>query len=113
MKTNMTHHARFDRANRLNYIIDTIGIGEVMYTSYQKCYDGRDAFLKLTSTGVVVVTGKDNKIITAYIATVNEAIGIYRKATGRHEMPAGLYKRICKNEKLYIENGKMKKVENI
>lgn len=108
MKTNMTHHARFDRANRLNYIVDTIGIGEVVCTYHQKCYDGRDAFLKLTSTGVIMVVSEENKIITAYIATVSEAIGLHRKATGRHDMPTGLYKRICKNEKLYIENGKMK-----
>lgn len=55
-----------------------------------------------------MVVSEENKIITAYIATISEAIGLHRKATGRHDMPAGLYKRICKNEKLYIENGKMK-----
>ena len=106
MKTNMTHHARFDRANRLNYIVDTIGIGEVVCTYRQKCYDGRDAFLKLTSTGVIMVVNEENKIITAYIATIGEAIGVYREATTRHELPSGLYKRIRQNEKLYTKNGK-------
>ena len=51
MKTNMTGHARYDRTNRINYIIDTIGIGNVIAEIATVDDLGRAGFQKLTDTG--------------------------------------------------------------
>ena len=107
MKTNMTFHARVERDNRLEFIIDTVGIGEVICeTNRPDDSYGKPVKMRLTDTGVIIVTSQENKIITAYIATISEAIGVYREATTRHELPSGLYKKIRQNEKLYTKNGK-------
>lgn len=99
MKTNMTAHAKFDRANRLEYIINTIGIGNVVAEISTVDKQGRAGFQKLTDTGVIIILSADNKtIVTAYIATPDQACTVYKTAKKVSKMPDGLYSRIRKNE---------------
>ena len=85
----MTHHARVERADRIEYILDTIGVGEVV-GKYEKRNEYR--YKAVTDTGVIMVTGFDNALITMYIGSMEEIIQTYRIATRRHEMPGGMYR---------------------
>ena len=87
----MTYHARVEREERINYIIDTVGIGEPV-VKVQRPKDKR--YMTLTNTGVIIITGSDNVIITMYIGTIDEALMTYRNATKMHNMPDGLYKKV-------------------
>ena len=87
----MTYHARVEREERINYIIDTIGVGEPV-AKFQRENDKR--YMTLTNTGVIIITGSDNIIITMFIGSIDEAIKTYRSATNRRDMPDGLYRKI-------------------
>lgn len=103
MKTNMTRHARFDRMSRLEYILDTVGIGEVI-AEIENTHDARGGFQRLTSTGVIVITSQNKRtIVTAYIATIEQACGVYCKAKRVKRMPNNLYNRF-KNNAEYVKN---------
>lgn len=96
-KTNLTAHARFDRMTRIEYIIDTIGIGEVI----AECaiHDERGGYRRLTSTGVIIVVANDkHTIITAFIAEPRQAAAVYLEDKKVRKMPDNLYNRIRKNE---------------
>ena len=98
MKKNMTYHARFDRTNRIEYIINTIGIGNVVAEISTVDNQGRKGFQKLTDTGVIIILSGDNKtIVTAYIATPDQACAVYKTAKKVSRMPDGLYSRVRKN----------------
>ena len=86
----MTYHARIEREARINYIIDTVGIGEPV-VKVQRPKDKR--YMTLTNTGVIIITGNDNVLITMYIGTIDEALMTYRNATKMHNMPDGLLKK--------------------
>ena len=84
MAPNMTSHARNDRMARLEYIVDTVGIGKVMCES---CYEDRRANYsnyskQLTSTGVIILRSANNDVITAYIATFGQALEVWQRAFG-------------------------------
>lgn len=102
---NMTIHAREDRRSRLEYIVDTIGIGEIIATAENKDYRG--GYCKLTSTGVVIVFSKDNKtVVTAFIADVTQAASIYKADKKVRCMPDSLYRRIKGNNYYRIHQPK-------
>lgn len=96
-KTNLTAHARFDRMTRIEYIIDTVGIGEVIAECASHNENG--GYRRLTSTGVIIVVGNDKRtIITAFIAEPKQAAAIYLEAKKVRKMPDNLYNRVRKNE---------------
>lgn len=99
MTSNMTFHAQVERRARLDYIIDTVGIGEVI-AEIRDERDPRIAYQRLTSTGVVVIVGADKRtIVTAFIANIDQAILIYKNAKNVSRLPDGLYRRIKGNQK--------------
>ena len=100
MKTNMTEHARYDRTNRINYIIDTIGIGNVIAEIATVDDLGRAGFQKLTDTGVIIVLSADNRtIVTAFIGTLAQVCKVYKTAKKSQRLPDGLYNRVINNGK--------------
>lgn len=100
MKTNMTGHARYDRTNRINYIIDTIGIGNVIAEIATVDDLGRAGFQKLTDTGVIIVLSADNKtIVTAFIGTLAQVCNVYKTAKKCQRLPDGLYNKVLNNNK--------------
>lgn len=101
MKSNMTNHARHDRRNRFDYILDTVGLGTEIVAEVKRLDDkNRVAYSRLTDSGIIVIVSADHKtVVTAYIATIEQASAIYRTARGCSIMPNSLYKRIKANEK--------------
>ena len=98
----LTTHAMYDRRNRLTYIHNTVGFGDVVeFQIYQN-----DKLLQLTDTGVVLVRGlktPDRPLITAYIATIVEAITIFYTATSMKKMPNYLWKKVQRNQRFVAE----------
>lgn len=93
--TNMTYHAEVDRATRFSIINKTVGFGNPVYIASDK--KGRDATATLTDTGVLIVRDLTNKIITAYVASVKQAMDVYKRATGNDKMPRKLWATINYN----------------
>jgi len=100
MISNLTTHAKRDRMARLEYIIDTVGVGKVMceatFHDAREGYD--DTVRQLTSTGVIIIKSSRNQVVTAYIATHDQALDVWQKAFGRHKkMLPALSKKITSN----------------
>jgi hypothetical protein len=87
----MSKHLRTERIDRAEYIATTIGIGKEVIRKEKK---GRDSYSCLTDTGVVIIRGFDNSIITMYIATMAQATAI---AEGN--LPKYLKDVVRRNEK--------------
>ena len=103
MKTNMTYHARRERISRIDYIIDTVGIGEVIASIATTDSLGRKGYQKLTSSGVIIVLSADERtVVTMFIATLGQACAVYKTDKNCKFLPDGLYKRINNNAK-YIK----------
>lgn len=98
----LTNHARFDRAERLSFIIAEVGIGEYIHETVE-VVNGQLQIERITSTGVLMIFGKDgNKeiLVTGYFLTVARAYAIYRNE-GHSNIPPRLYQRIIKNAAKY------------
>lgn len=99
MKLVMTTHARIDRADRLTALIDYLGIDEIILETpddKQQC-----ATLCLTATGIIIVKSTiDNRVITAYMATMNRVYAMY-KIAGYNRIPKKVYQRVIDINRLY------------
>lgn len=75
-------HVIIDRKWRMEWIEKTIGYGIELYTCPDFGHDNHT--LTLTSTGVLVVReSESNMIVTLWIASVSQAIKIFRNATNK------------------------------
>ena len=88
-------HVANDRMDRVLLIATTIGWGEEILRVWSW---KEDAYMILTSTGVVLVTGRNGKLITAYIAHRPVVMWMYREA-GYNRVPAAIYAKVQKNAK--------------
>ena len=98
IKRNITYHISEDRLDRACYIMQTVGIGEIV--KEEKCVqeDGRISWQCLTNTGVILVMSEDRKIvITLYIASQAKVSAMYKGNT-----PSWMFKVVKKN-KVYQE----------
>lgn len=95
IKRNMSAHASVERLNRLEYIIDTIGLGEPCIHAPSLATPSRIEVV--TTTGVVIVQASDsNTVITAFIGSIDKITAIYRSVGAK--IPKTLYRRIILNE---------------
>lgn len=101
MKSSMSYHARVQRIERFEYIIDTVGFGEEIASTNLKIKE-KMRLHTLTDTGVIIVREKDGEIVTAFIARIEQANAIWYKAQQR-TMPNKLYQKIKANRR-YQEN---------
>ena len=92
--TKMTYHALIERKTRFELIENTIGFGKPLCETKDKSGERN---IILTDTGVMAVIANDNTIITAWIANFNQAIAIYKTATGANSLPEILWKYINYN----------------
>lgn len=97
MKSRMSYHARVQRIERFEYIIDTVGFGEEIACANLEI-KGKMRLHTLTDTGVVIVREKDGEVVTAFIARVEQASAIWYKAQQR-TMPNKLYQKIKANRR--------------
>lgn len=105
MKEQMTYHVAVQRANRIQHIIDDIGLGQIIkekYTRFSLEQAGR--WVCLTDTGITIVKTEDKqKIITMYVTTQKELVAVFG---GTKKIPLFLKKKVAHNESKYTERGK-------
>ena len=95
----MTRHARLERASRIEKIIDTYNgdFGEPIAEHYHA-----EAYQVLYSTGIVMIFPNQHKqhLITMYIATRDEVLGIYKTAHKVSNVPTSVYRMAQKVNKI-------------
>lgn len=105
MKEQMTYHVAVQRANRVQHIIDDIGLGQIVkekYTRFSLEQAGR--WVCLTDTGITIVKDEaKEKIITMYVTTQRELVSVFG---GTKKVPSFLRKKVDYNQSKYTERGK-------
>lgn len=105
MKEQMTYHVAVQRAERVQHIINDVGLGQIVkekYSRYDMTRAGR--WICITDTGITIV--KDDpkqKIITMYITTQRELIAVFG---GAKKVPGYLRKKVDHNQSKYTVHGK-------
>lgn len=87
--TRMSAHVIVDRETRIRMIENSIGWGTEVITAPDK--KERDATATLTSTGVIIIKSMDGMIITAWVASVQQAVSVWIRAKGNNRLPAWLW----------------------
>jgi hypothetical protein len=91
----VSRHAVEDRMERMMNIARLIGWGEEVL----RVWSGKDdAYLTLTSTGIIIVKSSEDKLITAYVAHHSVVMWMYREV-GYTRVPYAIYSKVVKNEK--------------
>lgn len=69
----LSQHLMRERAGRYAFIATTVGLGEIVHKhSRLHIRDNKPCTVGITSTGVIVVTGEDDTIVTLYLGTITE-----------------------------------------
>ena len=106
----ISKHASEERLERFCYLMETLGIGEEVCVSNART-DARKTVL--TSTGIVLVLAEDGCVITAYIATMKEAVFIWHHSErSSSKMPTWLYNRVLNNKKYWRESTRLSLVHH-
>lgn len=101
-KTTISYHASEERIERLTACLTTLGYNDFVLQVEDK-QRGNNTTQFLTDTGIIIVRNSDNgNIVTGYMATIAQAIKMYRVA-GFEKMPDGMYNKIVRNNKKYKE----------
>lgn len=99
---NLTYHAQIERAARFEYIATTIGFGnkEIANQIFKSPSSPNKASKSvLMDNGVILVYScENNKLITGYIASVKQAVAIYRKCHSGARCPKNLMNTLYKNQ---------------
>ena len=94
-KMTFSYHCTEDRMNRLVFIAEEIGWGEVVLET--TIGDKREC---ITSTGVLLVKAlKEEFLITAYVPSIDKACAVYQSSG--HKFPQSMAKIIKHNTKLF------------
>ena len=105
MKEQMTYHVAVQRANRVQHIIDDIGLGQIVkekYTRFSLEQAGR--WVCLTDTGITIIKDETKeKVITMYVTTQRELVAVFG---GTKKVPSFLRKKVDYNQSKYTERGK-------
>ena len=78
LKRNISYHISEERLDRACYIMQTVGLGEII--KEQKCVDERNrvSWQCLTDTGVIIILNEQKTVaITLYIATQPKVSAMY------------------------------------
>lgn len=104
MKRNITYHISEDRIDRAMYIMETVGIGEIIKEVRQVDEKGRVSWQCLTNTGVILVMSEDKKIcVTLYIATQPKVSAMYQGKT-----PSWIFNKVRKNRQYAEQQNKVR-----
>jgi hypothetical protein len=99
MTKKISYHAKEERKDRIEYIIDVFN-GE--FGTEVCCFIEKHTKTKtvLTTTGLIIVYNSEtNNLVTMYICKTCQAIGLYKRATGKERCPNSVYKRVINNQK--------------
>jgi hypothetical protein len=104
LKRNCSYHISEERLDRACFIMQTVGIGEVIKEIRCVQKDGRISWQCLTNTGVILVLSEDKKLcITLYIATQPKVSAMYQGKT-----PSWVFNIVRKNRKYAEEQDKVR-----
>ena len=104
LRRNCSYHISEDRIDRAMYIMETVGIGEIIKEVRQVDEKGRGSWQCLTNTGGILVMSEDKKIcITLYIASQPKVSAMYQGKT-----PSWVINMVRKNRKYAEEQNKVK-----
>lgn len=87
-------HLINDRLDRYLFIATRLGFGEVVFSKPHKTSEGAGK-LSITSTGVILITGYSDTLITLYIATAGQIKQYYGDTT----IPQTLLRQVYQNTK--------------
>lgn len=95
----MTYHVRIERRDRVQHIINEIGMGQIVKEKYVNgCYTC------ITDTGVTLIKSADKlKLVTMYVTTYRELVSVFN---GPKKIPPYLRKRVDHNQSLFTQAGK-------
>jgi len=100
---NLTHHAKEDRRDRRE-IARKMGIGKPVVEVKGISACGKPKTEILTDTGLVVVMGDNNKIVTLFLASINKACAMYKTVYGgKARLPEQLYNQIKTNNIFFAD----------
>lgn len=103
MKRNITYHISEERLDRALYIMQTIGIGEIIKEQPVPNDKGM-TWQCLTNTGVILVLNEDKTMcITLYIAQQAKVSAMYQGKT-----PSWVFNMVRKNRKYAEEQNKVR-----
>lgn len=95
----MSYHCRVERAERLQGIVNQIGIGQVVKEKFV-----RNCFTCITDTGITIIKTADKlKVVTMYVTTYRELVTVYE---GTKKIPPYLKKKVDRNQTFFTRNGK-------
>ena len=101
-KTTISYHASEERIERLTACLTTLGYNDFVLQVEDK-QRGNNTTQFLTDTGIIIVRNNDNgNIVTGYMATIAQAIKMYRVA-GYERMPGGMYRKVVRNNEKHKE----------
>ena len=104
----VTYHFSIERKDRINFIKQYIGFGNPVATTIHLSKERAKKHNTpirniLTDTGIIFIISLDsNEIITAYIATIPEAVAIYRQCHNKRP-PDSLIDNVRWNVRNYSE----------
>ncbi len=100
----MTYHVQYQRANRVQHIIEEIGIGQVVREKYIQTGMSAGKYLCITDTGITLVKSEDKaKLVTMYVTTQRELVMVYG---GTKKIPTFLKKKVDHNQSKFVKEGK-------
>lgn len=94
----LSPHASQERIERLMYLNLHIGIGNEVCSMRGLVPDRREV---LTDTGVMLILSDEDVVITAYLATMRQAMRVWRSNYDNMRMPNRLYRKVIENRKAY------------
>lgn len=101
-KTAISYHASEERIERLTACLTTLGYNDFVLQVEDK-KRGNNTTQFLTDTGIIIVRNSDNgNLVTGYMATIAQAIKMYRVA-GYEKMPDGMYRKVVRNNEKHKE----------
>lgn len=101
----MSYHVQVERKERVQHIIDEIGLGQIVKEKYVRfSLEQAGRWVCLTDTGITIVKAEDKqKVITMYVTTQRELVSVFG---GTKKVPAYLRKKVDYNQSKYTERGK-------
>jgi hypothetical protein len=93
IQRNISYHISEDRLDRACYIMQTIGIGDIIKEQKGTDEKGRIYWRCFTNTGVMLIFNEDKtKMVTLYIASQEQVSSIYQGKT-----PSWVFALVKKN----------------
>jgi hypothetical protein len=95
LKRNISYHISEDRLDRACYIMQTVGLGEIIKEQHSIDEQGRGYWRCFTNTGVMLIMDERKaRAITLYIADQKQVSSIYQGKT-----PSWVFAMVRKNIK--------------